>query len=232
MGKHKQKALIIGASRGLGLALAKEYLKRGWSVVATERSAAKSGLSQLKGEFKEDLQIESVDIAEQTQIVALKSKLKGSMFDLLFVNAGIADGAHEKIGDITNETFFKIMLTNTLSPMRVIESLESLIPQTGTIGVMSSGLASITDNTSGGWEVYRGSKAALNTLMRSYVARRDQDKRTYLAIAPGWVQTDMGGSEALLTIEQSIPRVVDVIDSQTGKGGLQFLNYDGRTLAW
>ena len=85
-----------------------------------------------------------------------------------------------------------------LSPMRAIEMLKDLVPTTGTIGVMSSGLGSVANNKHGGWEVYRASKAALNTLMRSFAARHAAGHRTLLIIAPGWVRTDMGGPMRIL----------------------------------
>jgi NAD(P)-dependent dehydrogenase (short-subunit alcohol dehydrogenase family) len=125
-----------------------------------------------------------------------------------------------------------VMVTNALSPMRVIETLGDLVSPTGTIGVMSSGLGSVADNEHGGWEVYRGSKAALNTLMRSYAARHRNDGRSLVIIAPGWVRTDMGGPHATLSIDQSIPRVVDTISAQAGKPGLRYLDYQGRTVRW
>jgi NAD(P)-dependent dehydrogenase (short-subunit alcohol dehydrogenase family) len=126
----------------------------------------------------------------------------------------------------------RVMITNALSPMRVIERFESLVPPTGVIGVMSSVLGSVAENDRGTWEVYRGSKAALNTLMRSFAARRPDDPRGLVIIAPGWVRTDMGGSNADLSIEESIPRVVDVIMAQAGKRGLRYLDYQGRTVRW
>jgi NAD(P)-dependent dehydrogenase (short-subunit alcohol dehydrogenase family) len=97
---------------------------------------------------------------------------------------------------------------------------------------MSSGLGSVAGKIDGGWEAYRASKAALNTLMRSFAARHRGDSRSLLLIAPGWVRTDMGGAQAALSVEESIPCVVDVVGAQTGRGGLQYLNYRGETVPW
>lgn len=225
-------ALIIGASRGLGLALAEEYLKRGWRVVATVRGPDRTGLHDLADRAAGRLEIEMVDVVEPETIAALRQRLAARRFDVLFVNAGVSRGQAETISDVSTEEFIRLMTTNALGPMRVIEALEGLVPPSGVIGVMSSGLGSVANNETGGWEVYRASKAALNTLMRSFAARHAGDRRGLVIIAPGWVRTEMGGPEAPLGVEESIPGVVDAISSQAGAAGLRYLNYLGRTLRW
>jgi NAD(P)-dependent dehydrogenase (short-subunit alcohol dehydrogenase family) len=225
-------ALVIGASRGLGLGLAEEYLKRGWRVVATVRGPAKTPLHDLAARAEGRLEIESLDIVEPDQIAALRARLADRRFDLLFVNAGITNDPSETIGEVSTEDFTRVMATNALGPMRVIEAFESLVPPTGTIGVMSSGLGSVAGNVSGGWEVYRASKAALNTLMRSFAARHAEDPRAFVIISPGWVRTDMGGPSAALGVDESIRGVVEVIAAQSGKRGLRYLDYRGVDVAW
>jgi NAD(P)-dependent dehydrogenase (short-subunit alcohol dehydrogenase family) len=227
-----KNALIIGASRGLGLGMARELLARGWHVVGTVRDAARRDLFNRADRSRGRLTVETVDINEPGQVAALRQRLAGQSFDLLFVNAGVADDPAETIGTVSTETFIRVMVTNALSPMRVVEALQGLVPATGTIGVMSSGLGSVADNEDGGWEVYRASKASLNTLMRSFAARHAGDPRSFLLMSPGWVKTDMGGPEASLDVETSMRAVVDTIVRQSGKPGLQYLNYDGRTLRW
>jgi NAD(P)-dependent dehydrogenase (short-subunit alcohol dehydrogenase family) len=226
-------ALIVGASRGLGLALAEEYWKRGWRVVATVRGSGRTGLHDLADKAGGWIEVETLDIVEPDQIAALRDRLRGRSIDLLFVNAGVTNNPkHQPIGEVPTEEFVRVMVTNALSPMRVVEALQDLVPATGTIGVMSSGLGSVADNENGGWEVYRGSKAALNMLMRSFAARYANGARALLIIAPGWVRTDMGGPQARLSIEESIPRVVDTITAQSGKPGLRYLDYQGQPVRW
>ena len=94
----------------------------------------------------------------------------------------------------------------------------------GVVVVMSSNLASIANNTDGGWEVYRASKASLNTLLRSYAARNSDDRKTYLALSPGWVRTDMGGPSAPLDVETSVTGMLSVIDKRRGNGGVAFVD--------
>ncbi len=225
-------ALIIGASRGLGLGLAREYHARGWAVVGTVRGQAQTGLHALADEAPGAVLIETVDINDPDSVAALRQRLDQRSFDLLFVNAGVSNGPAETIETVSTETFVRVMVTNALSPMRAVETFQSLVPATGSIAVMSSGLGSVADNETGGWEVYRASKAALNTLMRSFAARHAGDPRSLFAIAPGWVRTDMGGPGAHLDVGTSIRGVVDTITAHSGKAGLRYLNYQGNTVRW
>jgi len=224
--------LLIGASRGLGLALAEEWVRGGRHVVATVRSSRRTPLHDLAETYAGLIEIETVDITEPAQVAALRDRLADRRFDLLFVNAGVTNEPEGTVAETTNEEFIRVMVTNALSPLRVIETLQPLVEPAGTIGVMSSGQGSVTNNERGGHEVYRGSKAALNTFMRSYAARHVGEPRTLVLMAPGWVQTDMGGSGAHLTIDESIPNVVKTIDSLQGTPGLHYVDYLGRTVAW
>jgi NAD(P)-dependent dehydrogenase (short-subunit alcohol dehydrogenase family) len=97
---------------------------------------------------------------------------------------------------------------------------------------MSSGQGSVANNVKGGHEVYRGSKAALNTFMRSYAARHDGEPRALVLMAPGWVRTELGGDDARLTINDSIPNVVKTLDALDGVPGLHYVDYLGRTVPW
>jgi NAD(P)-dependent dehydrogenase (short-subunit alcohol dehydrogenase family) len=225
-------ALIIGASRGLGFALAAEFLARGWRVTATVRGAGRTRLHELAGSSAGGLVVETVDITVPDEVAALRDRLAQTTFDLLFVNAGVTNGPGETVADVSTDTFVRLMVTNALSPMRVIEALQDLVAASGTIAVMSSGQGSVANNTRGGFEVYRASKSALNQLMRSFAARHADDPRTLLLMAPGWVQTDLGGPGAPLTIGQSIPGVADTIEIQAGHPGLQYLDYRGQTVPW
>ncbi|MXP57231.1 SDR family NAD(P)-dependent oxidoreductase [Pantoea sp. Taur] len=225
------KTLLIGASRGLGFALAETMLQRGYQVVATGRAHSTDKLSQLAERYPQQLTVETVDIRDPEQVRALHQRLAGTEFDMLFVNAGVKNDDRETIADVSTEEFTRVMVTNALSPLRVIETFKDRVSPNGTIAVMSSGQGSLTNNTNGNYEVYRGSKAALNMFMRSFAARH-QDARTLLLMAPGWVQTDMGGPEARLTIDESIPNLLNTMEAYAGRTGLHYLDYLGRVVPW
>lgn len=226
--------LLIGASRGLGHAMAVEFVKRGWDVVGTVRGEATGTLlHDLAGEHPGRVEIEILDIREPDQIAALRDRLSGRMFDMLFINAGITNrDPTQTIGEVSTDDFIEVMITNALSPMRVIESLEGNVSATGLIGVMSSGQGSVSNNETGQREVYRGSKAALNMFMRSFAARQAGTRRALATMAPGWVRTELGGPEGKLSIEESIPSLVNVLLAKQERPGLEYLDYLGRTVPW
>ena len=227
-----KRVLLIGASRGLGLALAKEWAQAGWQVVATARGASRTPLHDLADTFAGQIEIETIDVTEPEQIAALNERLADRMFDLLFVNAGVTNQPEGTVAETETDEFVRVMVTNALSPLRVIEALQDHVEPAGTIGVMSSGQGSVANNERGGHEVYRGSKAALNTFMRSYAARHVGEDRTLVLMAPGWVRTDMGGPDATFGIDDSIPNVVKTLDSLKDSPGLHYVDFLGRTVAW
>jgi NAD(P)-dependent dehydrogenase (short-subunit alcohol dehydrogenase family) len=210
--------------------MAAEYVARGAQVVATIRGQARTPLHELHEMAGGRLEIEHVDITIPGQVRELRQRLGSRTFDLLFVNAGV--GTEETIADVATDEFVRLMVTNALSPMRVIETLGDVVPADGTIAIMSSGQGSIANNENGRFEIYRASKSALNQLMRSYAARHRDDPRTLLLMAPGWVKTDLGGPHARLTVEESIPNLVNTVDAQRGRPGLQYLDYQGHVVAW
>lgn len=226
--------LIIGASRGLGHAIAAEFVKRGWIVIGTVRgSKGASRLHDLAETHPGRVEIETLDIDEPIDIAALRGRLSGRAIDILFVNAGTTTrDEHVSIGTVVTEEFTRVMMTNALSPMRVIEALEDLVPATGLIGAMSSGQGSIANNEKGMREVYRGSKAALNMFMRSFAARQVGTGRAMLLMAPGWIRTELGGPEAPFSLEETVPSLVDVMLSKRGTPGLQYLDRFGHTVPW
>lgn len=225
-------ALIAGASRGLGLAMTEELARRGWRVVATLRADGGARLRGIADRSDGRIVVETLDVTDLDQIRALRRRLQGKRLDLLLANAGITNpDVSAPMVDVADDDFSRLLLTNAMGPIRVLEVLEDLVPPGGVIAAMSSILGSLAENADGAWPAYASSKAALNMLLHNFAARRGHD-RAVVAMAPGWVQTEMGGACADLTIEESIPRVVDVLTAAEGRPGLRYLNYDGRTVSW
>lgn len=226
-------ALIVGASRGLGLAIAVQLLGREWKVVGTVRGGAPTALHDTLDDHAGQLEIAPLDMNRPEQIAALRDRLSGRALDLLFVNAGTTThDPQARVGDVGRDEFIDVMTTNAYGPMRVIEALQDLVTPDGLIGAMSSGQGSIGNNQAGTREVYRASKAALNMLMRSFAARPEQQARSTLLMAPGWIRTDLGGEDAPYTIEESAPILTDLLLSKRGVSGLRYLDRFGKDVPW
>jgi NAD(P)-dependent dehydrogenase (short-subunit alcohol dehydrogenase family) len=227
-----KSALIIGGSRGLGLGLAGELLARGWRVTATVRTPS-SGLDALASRSSGRLTVETADINAPASVSALGNRLSGNAYDLLFLNAGIMTGRDRSLAEVPDADIIGIVMTNAISPIRAADELLPLAARSATIAFMSSVLGSIATNEDGRTELYRASKAALNSLVRSFRARHaKRDDLTVLAIHPGWVRTAMGGPAAAIDIETSVKGVSDVIAKRAGSGGTAFVDYRNEIIPW
>ena len=218
---------IIGASRGLGLGLAKEFAERGWSVLATERSEG-DDLHALADE-QEAIEIATVDVTDPTTFDNVCGRLDDGSVDAVIVNAGISGAKHQSSVEATADEVAHVMMTNAYGPIHLGKKLLPKLKDGGTLAFMSSLMGSIADS-SGGYELYRTSKAAQNMLAKG-VAEQDAGPRDIevLSLHPGWVQTDMGGPNAKLTVEESVTGMADVIEA-SGQGGYRFVDYSGEEI--
>lgn len=213
--------LIIGASRGIGLELTRQYLEAGDRVIATARSDA--DLVQLQSQGAEALR---VDVADTTSVSALARDLQGEKLDVALYVAGVMDRA----GALTPPThlaFDRVMHTNVLGAMQVIPQVVPWVENAGGVfGVLSSSMSQIGSVPASNAWLYRVSKAALNMALSS--ARFDYPGATLVALDPGWVQTDMGGGEALLSLNDSVRGLIATIASVTAVDNGRLLHHDGR----
>ncbi len=223
-------ALIIGASRGLGLGLAAELGRRGIAVTATARGHAPD-LAAAAAASEGRITVATVDIDDDASIAALVAALPGKTFDLVFVNAGVS-GPQTGAATVDKAGFAALMWTNAVAPIRVAHALLPQLAAGGTLAFMSSILGSVALNTAGGYDLYRASKAALNTLTRTLWAGKLKDKGvTLLTLHPGWVRTDMGGPSATLSVEESVAGLADVLAANRTPGH-RYLDYTGAELPW
>jgi len=227
-------AIVVGASRGLGLGLAAELQGRGWNVVATVRDqAGERRLGELAVRPGGEIRVEYVDITDDAGVAALRRRLDADQFDLVFVNAGIALPEPGDAASASRDEAAAIFLTNAVAPIRLARGFVDRVRDgTGIIAFMSSGLGSVADKTDSYAELYSASKAALNSLIRSFAAGLGRRRVTVLAVAPGWVRTDMGGPGASLSVEESVAGIVDTLEARAGTLRHGFVDYRGRTVAW
>lgn len=228
MTQSQKNALIVGASRGLGLGLVETFLERGWRVTATQRKPSPD-LARLETDA---LRVETADIDDDASVAALHSRLASERFDLIFVVAGVATQAHDPLHAVPRAVAAQVYLTNAISPIRFAETFLDRLAPGGSLALMSSILGSVSLNEAGGWETYRASKAALNTLARSFEIRHRAEGVSVLVLHPGWVRTEMGGEGADIDVATSVTGLFDVIAARLGEPGAQYLDYRGKTLPW
>ncbi len=222
-------ALIIGASRGIGLGLVRQLHGAGWQVTATVRDPARaSELRAMNG-----VQIESLDIDDAAALDTLVQRLQGQVFDLLFVNAGIIGPGHQSAARATIEELGQLFMTNVTAPIRLAERLvDQLRPQTGVLAFMSSGLGSVANPEGNNLALYKASKAALNSLTNSFVCELPEPRPTVLSLHPGWVKTDMGGENAMVEVADSCRGLIAQVERFAGQSGHHFVDYQGQKIDW
>ena len=219
--------LITGAGRGLGAEFARQFLADGWQVIATARDPAVL-------DDQADYQRERLDVSDDASVAALAAALGETAIDVLLNNAGINLSLGVKFGSHNYDGWLEEYRINTVAPLRVAEGLVEHVARSERkqMVFISSQTGSNARNTSGGSPGYRASKAALNSGVRSAAVELAQRGITCVLMHPGWVRTDMGGSDADLDMPTSIRGVREVIDNLTPANNGRFLNYDGSEIPW
>lgn len=229
-----KKALIIGTSRGLGLGLTEEFASRRWNITATARDPHNAPALQQLAAAHATITLEAVDLDRPETLMTLRDRLAGQTFDLLFVNAGIMGPKDQSVDLVTDAEIAQLMMTNAIMPLRLARLFApQLRAETGVIAFMTSILGSVAEDKTGGMDLYRASKAALNSLTRSFVATELGDRSlTVLSLHPGWVKTDMGGEAAPLDVATSVAGLATVVEQRAGTKSHAFLDYQGHEISW
>ena len=219
--------LITGAARGLGLDFVKQYAARGWKVHACARSP--ESLKEVAG----DVHLYKLEVTDYGAVKALASELKGEAIDVLICNAGVSGSEAGDLGRIDPKVWRDTFEVNALAPLMMAEAFVEQVAASKDrkLIAISSRLGSITHND-GARYAYRASKTALNMEWQSLSKDTAAKGLICVVLHPGWVQTDMGGKAATLTIAQSVPSMVKVIDGLQPADNGRFLNYDGTELPW
>ena len=230
--------LIVGAERGLGLGLARQFLGRGWDVTGTCRDG--DDVSELEAAGRDGsghLHIAHIDVTRADLIDPLRAELGDRTFDVIYFVAGIYGPVHNSVLEATDADFAEVMLTNCFGPIRLARRLVDRLRQPGgTLAFMSSHRASIERSLEPALplELYRASKVALNMLARGIYADHAEEGLTVLSIHPGWVATSMGtldGTvEAEISVDESIRGVAKVLEDHAGNGENRYLDWEGSTL--
>lgn len=221
--------LITGANRGIGLALARHYGADGWRVHATCRDPdAAEALNQ--GDVSA---VHRLDVTDADQVEALAAAVDEPL-DVVINNAGVAGPPGMELGKVDHEAWQRVMAVNVMGPLRVAEALAGHLARAERprLVFMSSRAGSIADNLRGGRYVYRSSKAAMNMVARSVAMDLADRNIITVAVHPGWVRTDMGGSGAPFEAAEAASMLRTLFDRLEPHHNGHFLNYDGAELEW
>lgn len=221
-------AFIIGASRGIGLELARQYRAQGWRVLATARSSA--ACEQL---LELGIEAHQADILNVEHCAALAWKLDDEKLDIAILNAGIYGPDTQGLQTPQVTDFDSVMQTNVLAAMRLLPIVAPLVGAAGgKLAVISSAMASMGERSQNSGWLYRASKAALNSVLCDVARAMPQHQAICVSLHPGWVRTDMGGAAADLSVEQSAAGIRQTLSKLSAEQNGAFLNYDGRAIAW
>ena len=226
-------ALVVGATRGIGLGVVKQFLAQGWDVIATARNPENAGdLHELEAAHLGRVWVMPLDMNDPAAVDGFAEGLRGKVVDAVLVNAGVSGPEHKSASAATAAEIGDLMFTNAIAPIRLARSIADHVrPGSGVVAFTSSVMGSVADNP-GGHELYRASKAALNSLTRGLWGEMRSRKLTLLSLHPGWVRTDMGGPSAAVSVEDSAAGLVSVIEHQSGEHRNRFLDYTGKELPW
>ena len=226
--------LITGTNRGIGLEFVKHYLKNNEKVIATYRNKnSAKDLLELKNTTS-NLSLVELDVSNPNSINEFASKITDQPIDTFINNAGVFGPRNNEFGNFNAKEWLDVFNINTIAPLLITQKiLKNLrLGKNKKLVFISSKVGSIEENTGGGMYIYRSSKTALNQIIKSLSIDFKDENFIATALHPGWVQTDMGGPNALIDTKTSVKGMAEVIDSLVLKNSGSFYNYDGSSIPW
>jgi NAD(P)-dependent dehydrogenase (short-subunit alcohol dehydrogenase family) len=219
-------ALIIGASRGIGLEMARQYLADGWRVIATARKAEDVDTLAAMGAEAHALEVTNVEAC-----AGLGWKLDGEELNVAILNAGVYGPRHD--GFPLQTDFDSVMHTNVLAAMRLLPIVAPMVGAArGKLAVLSSRMGSLSERNNPSGSLYRASKAALNSVLIDTALTFGKQGATCVAFHPGWVRTDKGGAGADISAEESAAGIRATLAALPASDTAVYRNYDGTTIGW
>ena len=229
------KVLITGASRGIGLEMVRYGMDQGWDVLACCRNPQQAekllSMAQLSNGR---VSVYLADMSELATLQALAYELRHEAIDMLINNAGVYGSDKHRFGQVDVYDWVETFKVNSIAPMKMSELfVEQLaMGQSKIIACLSSKMASMEDNSSGGSYIYRSSKAALNAVVKSLSIDLADKAIKCVALHPGWVKTDMGGPNAEISTKESVTKIFETLLVLKAKDSGRFIDIDGSDIPW
>jgi NAD(P)-dependent dehydrogenase (short-subunit alcohol dehydrogenase family) len=226
--------LVTGANRGLGLETTEQFAADGWAVLACCRNpAAAEGLRRLSERYPA-IEVLALDVTDFAQMQSLSAQLHDRPIDVLLSNAGIYGSGRGSFDDVDPAEWVDVLEVNTIAPFMLARAFVEQVAasQQKLIAVISSKVGSIADNSSGGSYLYRSSKTAVNQVVKSLSIDLASRDISVISLHPGWVQTDMGGSNAEITTATSVAGLKSILQAAGLPQSGHFIEFNGDAIPW
>lgn len=226
---------ITGCNRGLGLEFVRQLLARGQRVIATCRDiATATDLTALTLKHSGQLSLVEMDVSDEASMREAVALLNDEAIDVFINNAGMYGPRDANFGNVDGPAMAEVLYTNAVAPVLLTQLLiDNVRKGSGKkLVYVSSKMGSIADNGRGGSYIYRSSKTALNSVVKSLALDLAPEGIATATLHPGWVRTDMGGPNGLIDAPESVSGMLNVIDGLSVANTGQFFSYDGSTIAW
>jgi len=226
--------LITGTNRGLGLEFVKHFLGRSDTVIATCRDSSNATELQALAANNENLSLKNLDVSDEQSMAAFATELKDTPIDVFINNAGVYGPRDANFGNVGSSEWEQVIRVNAIAPMLLTQLIIGSLRQ-GTdkkLVYVTSKMGSIDDNKGGGSYIYRSSKTALNSVVKSLSVDLASEGFSVAVVHPGWVRTDMGGPNGLIDVQTSVSGMLAVIDGLSPDNAGDFFNYDGSLIPW
>jgi NAD(P)-dependent dehydrogenase (short-subunit alcohol dehydrogenase family) len=226
--------LITGTNRGIGLEFVKQYLDRGHRVLATCRNPDDKGELADLAAANHSVTLMALDVGSEESRASFAAALADTPVDIFINNAGVYGPRDASFGKVDPKEWEQVLFVNSIAPLLLTQEIIGNLREGGDkkLVYITSKMGSIDDNSGGGSYIYRSSKTALNSVVRSLSVDLRDEGFSVAVLHPGWVQTDMGGPNALIDTLTSVSGMIGVIDKLSQANTGQFFNYDGQPIAW
>ena len=227
--------LITGANRGIGLEMVKYALEQGWRIFACCRNPHNAdNLFNIAKLSNGKISVHIADMLELSTLQALSYELRNDPIDILVNNAGIYGSDKNSFGSVDVVSWLQTFQVNSIAPLKMVEAFSEqlLMGNRKLVACMSSKMGSMADNGYGSSYIYRSSKAALNAVVKSLSIDLKEKGIISVALHPGWVKTEMGGTGAEISTRESVEQIFSNLTSLTINDSGRFIDIDGSDIPW
>ena len=226
--------LITGANRGIGLELTEQFAADGWAVLACCRSPDDAAELRALGEQHAGIELHALDVTDYEQMKALSVELRDRPIDILLSNAGIFGPRGLGFGEVDPVQWREVLEVNSIAPLMLVQSFVEQVAasQQKLVAVVSSKMGSIGDNGSGGNYIYRSSKTTVNQVVKCLSFDLAGRGISAITLHPGWVQTDMGGTNAEISTDECASGLKAILQTAGPAQSGQFIEFNGDPIPW